>query len=254
MITVAVPYYRCPTLLPRAVGSLLDQTYGALRVVVVADGDEVPDLPADPRLTVYQLPANRGTYFATAVALAASESGWFSIHAADDWSEPDRFERLMAVSDGVEAVFGGSVQHNGSIVSQRAVRFQRGGRRPRHVGSIATGVYRVEALHRLGWWSHPEFRVAYDSMMVNLVLRHLRWRHLADEFGYHRVVRGDSLTRSTATGLSSEYRAAASARRSQLWNAYASRPQRMQPDPAVAAEVLAHAAQLRRSLWEAVAA
>lgn len=254
MLTVAVPFFGRPDLLPRAVSSLLEQTYRALRVVVVADGSATPPLPSDPRLTVYSLPENRGTYFATAVALAACDSGWFSIHAADDWSEPDRLERLMAVSADVDAVFGGSIQHNGRTVARRAAKFHRGGRRPRHVGSIATGVYRVEALRTLGWWSHPEFRVAYDSMMVNLVIRHLRWRHVAGEHGYHREVQADSLTRSPVTGLRSEYRAAATSRRSALWQRYADTPADMQPDPAVAAEVMAHAEQLRQQLWEAVAA
>lgn len=246
-LTVAIPFYGAPELLPRAVSSVLAQTYRDLQVVVIADGDEPPPLDVDDRLTVYALPENRGTYFATAVALAACETEWFTIHAADDWSDPDRLERLMRfATPDVDAVFGGSVQHQGSSVSIRRTAFHRGGRRPRHVGSIATGVFRTAAIRRLGWWSHPEFRVGYDSMMVNLVVRHLRWIHVPDEHGYHRVVRAGSLTRSRATGLTSAYRAEATARRAELWAQYADNPAAMQPDPDVAAEVLEHAGRLSR--------
>jgi len=254
-LTVIVPFHGAPELLGPCVASLLRQTYRDLRVVVIADGADVPPLPGDPRLAVYRLPHNRGVYFAQAVGLAACDSAWISIHAHDDWSEPDRFARLMqyATAD-VDAVFGGSVEHRGGAVRRRATRFERGGRRPRHIGSIATGVFRTEAVRGLGWWSHPDFRVGYDSMMTNLVVRHLRWVQVPDEFGYHRVVRSDSLTRSAATGLQSAYRTASSSRRAELWNAYADRPAEMPVTDATAAEVLAHAEQLRRQLWEAVAA
>lgn len=255
MITVVVPFYGAPELLAPCVQSLLGQTYRDLRVVVIADGVDVPPLPSDPRLAVYRLPENRGVYFAQALALAACDSEWFSIHAHDDWSDRDRFERLMQhATPEVDAVLGGSIEHRGATASPRRTKWHRGGRRPRHIGSIATGVFRTSALRELGWWSHPEFRVGYDSMMTNLVVRHLRWIHVPGEFGYHRVVRRDSLTRSPATGLRSEYRAASTSRRAALWNEYADRPALIPVADDVAADVLGHAEQLRRQLWEAVAA
>lgn len=254
-LTVVVPFFGAPELLEPCVRSLLGQTYRGMRVVVIADGVEPPPLAGDPRLHVYCLPENRGVYFVQAVALAACDSEWFSIHAHDDWSDRDRFERLMQyATDDVDAVLGGSLEHRGATSSVRRTKWERGGRHPRHIGSIATGVFRSSAVRALGWWSHPEFRVGYDSMMTNLVVRHLRWIHVADEFGYHRVVRRDSLTRSPATGLHSEYRAASSARRAVLWNEYADRPDQIPVAADVAADVLGHADQLRRQLWEAVAA
>ena len=248
-VTVAVPFFGRSDLVDRAVRSVLAQTYRDLVCVVIGDGQEAPlSKIRDSRLVVYNLPENRGTYFATAVALGACDTEWFTIHAADDWSEPDRFARLMAHTAAVDAVFGGSVQHEGRHVERRRVKFGRGGQRPRHVGSIATGLYRTAALKGFEWWSHPEFRVAYDSMMVNLVLRHLRWVHVPDEFGYHREVQQGSLTRSKSTGLHSEYRRLASQKRAELWERHKDDPAAMLIDPLLAAEVREHARRLREQL------
>lgn len=243
-LTVAMPYFGAPGLVGKAARSILEQTHHDLRLIIIGDGEHPSLSVSDPRLVVYTLPENRGTYFAQAVALAACDTEWFSIHAADDWSEPDRFSRLLAHGDEVDAVFGGSVQHSGQHQRIRPTRFDQAGDRPRHVGSVATGIYRTEAVKSLGWWSHPEFRVAYDSMMVNLVIRHLRWVHVPDEFGYHRVIRADSLTRSPRTGLHSRYRLEASQRRAELWDSFKDAPAQMQPDPVVAAEVMEHACRL----------
>jgi glycosyltransferase involved in cell wall biosynthesis len=254
VLTVAVPYYRAAGFIDVAVRSILNQTYRDLVCVVIGDGDEPPISHIhDSRLIIYTLPENHGTYFAQAVALAACQSDWFSIHAADDWSDPDRFGRLMAASSDVDAVFGGSVQHHGQIVTRRPVHFDKAGDRPRHVASIATAIVRTEAVQAFGWWSQPEFRVAYDSMMVNLVIRVLRWRHIPGEYGYHRIVRDDSLTRTPATGLNSAYRLEASARRADLWDRVIAAPQKdwpelLAPSPLVAAEVTEHAQRLREML------
>lgn len=254
MITVVVPYYAAAGFVDLAVRSILSQTYRDLRCVVIGDGETPPvEYMRDPRLVIYTLPQNHGTYYATAVALAACDTEWFSIHAADDWSERDRFARLITESDDVDVVFGGSVEHRGDRVSPRPVRFRKAGQRPVHVGSIATGIFRTEALRAFGWWAQPEYRVGYDSMMVNLALRVLRWRHIPGEYGYHRVIRGDSLTRDPATGIGSKYRHKSNVRRDALWNRVVAAPQDqwpalLAPSPELAVQVAADAERLRKML------
>lgn len=257
-LTVSVAYWRCPEHVGRAVESILAQTYRDLRLVVVGDGEPVPALPSDPRLVVLDLGTNRGPYYCDAVVLAACDTPWFTIHAADDWSDPDRFERLLGAADGVDAVFGGSLQHDGERVERRPVRFHKMTDELRHVGSIATGVYRTEALRRVGG-PHPDFRVTYDTMMVHLVWRGLRARHLPDEFGYHRVVRPDSLTRNPETGLNSDFRRQVRRRRDALWQRVIAAPVGdwpavLAPAPETAAAVARDAERLRALQREAVAA
>ncbi len=217
-ITVSMAYWHAAPYVERAVRSILEQTYTDLRLVVIGDGDRPPlDGIDDSRLTVLTLDENRGPYFCDAVVMAACDTEWFTIHAADDWSDPGRLSRLMEHAHGYDAVFGGSLQHRGRNVRRRRTRFDEAGDELKHVGSIATGIYRTEALRRIGAWPHPDFRVAYDTMLVHLVLRALRWTHVRGEYGYHRIWRPDSLTNAPTTGLGSDFRAEVVARRDALW-------------------------------------
>lgn len=99
-ITVSIPYFKARGYIRRAVNSILAQPHRRLRVVVVNDGDrvgpwrELADI-ADPRLVRFDHPENRNRYFADAVVLAATPDDWFATQDADDWSEPDRLERLI---------------------------------------------------------------------------------------------------------------------------------------------------------------
>ncbi len=246
-------YWHAGPYVEKAVRSILDQTYRDLRLVVIGDGEAPSIAITDERLTVLTLEENRGPYFCDAVVLSACQTEWFSIHAADDWSDKGRLAALMARADGYDAVFGGSLQHHGPRVKRRRTRFPQAGDELRHVGSIATGIYRTESLRRIGAWPHPDFRVAYDTMFVHLVLRALRWVQVPNEYGYHRLWRDDSLTKAPETGLSSPFRAATVARRDALWrqtiaNPVELWPQILTPSAGMAAQVQAEAARLRAIL------
>src|SRR5208282_5726799 len=81
--------------------SLLTQTHRSLTVVVINDGDLDPPWARlahiwDPRLVRFNLNANHGPYFATAVALNATSASFLLIQDADDWSSPNRVEVLLS--------------------------------------------------------------------------------------------------------------------------------------------------------------
>jgi glycosyltransferase involved in cell wall biosynthesis len=234
VITVSMAYWHCQPYVNKAVASILDQTYRDLRLVLVNDGDTPPKLSPrlreDSRLTVLNLTENRGPYYCDAVVLAACDSEWFTIHASDDWSKPDRLATLMAASKGYDVVWGGSVHHKRGITQERAVNFELAATENvlLHRGSIATGIYRTEAMCRAGA-PHPEYRMAYDTMMVHLLCRAHRWKHLPDEFGYQRVWRRDSLTKDPATGMHSPVRREYRTRRDELWRRVIAAPQEQWP-------------------------
>jgi glycosyltransferase involved in cell wall biosynthesis len=255
-LTVSMSYYRCQPFVQKAVASILDQSFTDLRLVLVNDGDTTPHLTSqqrmDPRLTVLDLEVNRGPYYCDAVVLAACDTPWFSIHASDDWSKPNRLATLMAASDGYDVVFGGSIHHKRRITNERETNFALAATEDvlLHRGSFCVGIFRTEALRRIGG-PHPDFRVAYDTMQVHLVCRALRWRHLPDEFGYQRVWRSDSLTKSPETGMHSPLRNEARARRDALWRRVIAAPQAewpalLAPSPEMAAQVAADAQRLRQ--------
>src|ERR1700692_1505713 len=94
-IVACIPYYDCRRYVRRAVLSLLSQTHSNITVVVVNDGDpkspwsELADI-RDPRLVRFDMTANHGPYFASAVVLNATTAPYFLVQDADDWSTPDR--------------------------------------------------------------------------------------------------------------------------------------------------------------------
>jgi glycosyltransferase involved in cell wall biosynthesis len=252
VITVSMAYWRCQPYVDQAVRSILGQTYRDLRLIVVNDGDVPPEgLPDDPRLVLLNLPDNNGPYYCDAVVLAACDTEWFTIHAADDWSNADRFARLMAAAGGHETVFGGSMQIKHGSLRPRPTDFAAAATSDvlLNRGSIATGIYRTEALRRTGA-PHPEFRMAYDTMMVHLICRGTSWIQVDDGFGYQRRWRTDSLTKAPETGMHSPVRIEARTRRDELWRRVIAAPQEewpalLAPAPALVEQLVADVEALR---------
>lgn len=195
-VLVAIPYFGCPGLVERAVRSILAQTVRDLALVVIGDGEEPPlGAVRDARLEVLTLPENRGPYFALSVALAASPHEWFSPHGADDWSDPEHLERLLAT--GGDAVATGAVWWHADdrvTVHRKDVGYE-------------VGIFKTDRLRALGGYN-PAERLSQDSLLLTL-LRMTGPVGLTNEPTYHRVIREGSLTQSPATKRGSPARKAA---------------------------------------------
>lgn len=224
-VTVSMPYHRCPGTLRRAVESVLAQTYRDVRVVVVNDGDHPPwrllHGITDPRLTCFDLPVNRGRYYADAVTLAACDNPWWAICDTDDWVEPHWLASMLtrARETGAGAVFGPQwIHHLGRSVKVEPVGplLERPGPVLRQLAHHA-GLYRTAVAREAGG-PHPGFRVGYDTLFVNLVAM-VATVACIDRPAYHRVARRDSLTRAPATGFGSILRTVSKARLEDLYTA-----------------------------------
>jgi glycosyltransferase involved in cell wall biosynthesis len=238
-VLVSMPYYGCPEQLPRAVASVLDQTHDDLVLCIIADGDEPPPLHRrDQRIVTYRLPHNHGAYFAQAVALEANPHQWYAPHGADDWTQPDHLERLLAVGEDV-VVTGCYWRHENG----RTKIVQR---------NLETGLFATRVLREIGGYN-PAERVGQDSMLLN-VLRHAgHTLHRTDVPTYHYVKRAGSLTKNADTGHGSAMRQATVARNRaiirQVRNAGTPaairRIRAAHVPPAVAEQVHRHAEKLR---------
>jgi glycosyltransferase involved in cell wall biosynthesis len=207
-VVVSVPYFRCRGYVHQALESVLGQTHENLTVVVINDGDPGPpwDLLADvddPRLVTFDLPRNRGRYFADQVVLAATNAPFLLIQDADDWSEPHRIEVLLRELRRAHAVaaFSASFRPPGRGGRIR-IAGAEGMHRPFgpkfvHRGNF-TGLYRTEVLRAVGGF-YAGFRVGFDSFLVNAVGM-TGPVAVCDEPLYHRRSRPDSLTAAPATG------------------------------------------------------
>jgi glycosyltransferase involved in cell wall biosynthesis len=99
-VVVSIPCFQSWDSVPRAVESILAQTYPDLLVVVTNDGDADPYWDAlshvdDPRLVRIDHAANRGRHFVDQVVLMARLGQYLLIQDAGGWSEPDRVRALL---------------------------------------------------------------------------------------------------------------------------------------------------------------
>lgn len=213
-ITVAIPYFRKRSYICKAVESILDQSYQDLLVVVVNDGDDEPPWKElahidDPRLIRFDLPVNKGPYFATAVMLYATPDTYFGIQDADDWSEPTRLERLMNVLQAEEASFVTSAGFKHAI-GESGPTVKRYDGFPSRGRSLTNrfnhhfmhhGLYQTEALYAIGGYD-AGLRYAYEMLLTNFILMTGKVAYV-DEPLYHRQILPDSVTTSKKSGFRS---------------------------------------------------
>lgn len=212
-LVVGMPTFNTPApLLKRAVESVLAQTLEDLALVVVNDGGEpLTALPRDDRLIVHELPENRGRYYADAVvvhAISARPDTFWSPHDADDWSEPERFEKLLpAALDGAAvAPYWRHVPRRPDAVQQpRRDAIAQPSHRFAHLVHWSSGAYTVERLERAGGL-HPGFRIGFDTLHT-LMIALTGPVAVHDEARFHWCRRlSGSLTSDPATRLGSRPR------------------------------------------------
>lgn len=224
LVTVSVPYYKVPPeAFRRAIESILAQTFTDFRLVITNDSDTTsPPWPViadltDPRIIRFDLPENRGRYFADAVALAACNTEWFAIHDADDEADPKWLELMLntAKPDDVAVL---AAQHVHARLQDGLVTTEI----PTGMGD---GALRFRA-HLAGLWRttwakktnmiHPEYRVAWDTLATSLP-------HIVGPYSvvtdpvYTRHRRADSLSNSSRTGHRSVVRRRAVDSMNTLW-------------------------------------
>jgi glycosyltransferase involved in cell wall biosynthesis len=110
-ITVLIGAYNHEATLPRAVASMLAQTVEDLELIVIDDGStdrsvEVAESLAagDSRARVLPMGENVGIARSLNAALREARAPVVAVQDADDWSEPQRLERQLAVLDAESEV------------------------------------------------------------------------------------------------------------------------------------------------------
>ncbi|TQM79003.1 glycosyl transferase family 2 [Saccharothrix saharensis] len=103
-VSVLMPTYRQAHFLPRAVGSLLDQTFRDWELIVVDDGstDDTADVIArwdDPRIKYHRLVRNEGLGYALGYALRAAVGTYVAYLPSDDHYDPHHLANAVAVLD-----------------------------------------------------------------------------------------------------------------------------------------------------------
>lgn len=231
---VSIPYYRCRAYIRRAVESVLAQTERDIVVVVANDGDPEPpwdlfsDL-SDPRLFRFELDKNRGPYFVHEVIRRAAPALYFVPHDADDYSAPNRIERLIAELESTDAIaatsmIGGDYLGMSHLEARRIVGEPKLQHRWCHIG-----IHRVFELGRLGGY-YGGARVGWDSLVMNVTALAGELRPgtrpesiaFVPETLYYRTERQHSLSKAPGTRATQAARDAMQAKYSEIlrWRGY----------------------------------
>lgn len=241
-VTVSMPCFGTRATIRRAVDAVLAQTMADLRLVVVCDGeplgDELADID-DPRLVVFELPENRGRYFADAVVLELCESPWFTVHDADDEADPHWLADMLATATKTAS----QLQY---VSTAQRVQARDGGFmiekvKPAVVRANLTHYAHMAGLWRTAWLRdelggfHPAYRVGYDTLLSQLARMHGVGADLAEPL-YTRYFRAGSLTTDRATGMRSAYRRDQRAKLVELLRRIKNAPDSVKPAQIIRAE------------------
>ena len=109
-VSVIVPVYNCAAFLPACIASLRAQTLRELEMIFVCDGspdDSLSILRAaqaeDARIRVIAFEQNRGVSAARNAALDAAQGEYVIFCDADDWVEPQMYQRLLEAAEAAHA-------------------------------------------------------------------------------------------------------------------------------------------------------
>ena len=127
LLSIIIPTYNRPDLLPRAVNSALAQTLENLEVIVVDDcSSKLVNLPEHPRLRIIRLPENKGGSAARNIGTEAAKGQWINFLDDDDELLPHMAEvSLKALQQSsllkpVGAISGIEVvNHEGKVIKTR---------------------------------------------------------------------------------------------------------------------------------------
>ena len=153
ILSVIIPVYNAAGFLPRCLDSLCGQTYSNLEMICVDDGSTdnsaaILDAYAakDDRIKVIHQ-ENAGVSAARNVGLAVASGDFVTFVDADDWLEPDAYEKVIAhMEEGVDMVcFGGVI--DGEIEQRRRENMEAyacmnfNGTTQSYLGVMRTNVY-----------------------------------------------------------------------------------------------------------------
>jgi hypothetical protein len=104
LLSVVLTSFNCDKYIDSSIKSVLTQTYHNLELIVVDDGSKDQTYKRaesiarnDPRIKLYRLDQNVGTYAAKNFGLTVAKGEFVAFQDADDWSHPERFQRCIQV-------------------------------------------------------------------------------------------------------------------------------------------------------------
>lgn len=213
LISVIIPIYNILEYLPRAVHSVMDQTYSNLEILLVDDGSTdgtgqlCEELAAqDPRIRVFHK-ENGGSSSARNYGLQRMQGEYVGFVDSDDYLEPDMYERLLG---GIRETGGDIVQigrneidKDGNLLPDICIppekevfysseEFLRELLLHRGDCSFCTKLLRADLLKG---WEFPEGKLNEDFLLLVRLLTRAKGVLSLPGYGYHVFYRVGSNSR-----------------------------------------------------------
>jgi glycosyltransferase involved in cell wall biosynthesis len=127
-VSAVIPSHNRAALVPRAITSVLHQTFRNLELIVVDDGSTDATTAAvarfdDPRVRYIRLPKNNGQWYAENVGIAQARGEWVAFLDDDDEWLPEKLAKLLARAEraGASVVYSRKLRigYEGPILPKR---------------------------------------------------------------------------------------------------------------------------------------
>ncbi|MDR5674215.1 glycosyltransferase family 2 protein [Halalkaliarchaeum sp. AArc-GB] len=191
--SVITATYNRATTLPRAIESVLSQSFGDFEYIIVDDGsddgtEEVVEEYDDDRIKYIQLQNNRGANIARNIGIKKASGNYISILDSDDEYHPKRLEktisRLNSLSDEFGAVYHSyqRVQDNQMLGVRRTKNQELTLDDLRHgneIGSFLAVTFRSEVFEEVGILDE-EMVAGQDYEFYLRMAKHFKFKGISD--------------------------------------------------------------------------
>jgi glycosyltransferase involved in cell wall biosynthesis len=214
-VLALIPHYQCEEWLDDALASLGEQTRPLDGIVVIDDASDAPPLEIvarHPRVTLLHAERNVGPYRLVQQVIEETDYDAYLFQDADDWSAPERLERLLAAGERTGAELIGTQEIRvfceepevAPIAWPLDVEREFGAKPTAFPLLHPTSIVTRDLLVELGGFASG-LRFSGDAELLRRARFVAKVANVADH-GYYRRIRENSLTTASATGLRSPVR------------------------------------------------
>ncbi len=209
-VLVLIPHFKCEEWLDDALSSLVAQTRPPDGIVVIDDASDTPPVELvarHPEVTLLHAAENVGPYRLIQQVIDDTDYDAYLFQDADDWSAPDRLEKLLegAAATGAELIGSQEIRIFCDEPEAVPIQWPLDGNTPFQVVPTAftclhpTSLVSSDLLKAVGGFSSG-LRFGGDAEF----LRRAHWIATVanvPSYGYLRRIRQDSLTTAPATAI-----------------------------------------------------
>ena len=195
-----MPVYNEERLLKRAVHSVLEQTHANFKLIIINDGSTDNTLPEaekflyDKRVKVINNKENLGCYYSRNLGLNFMESGeydFYTIHDADDFSQPTRFEETLLEfnkNKNILSVYNYALRIGGESPEWHNLPFEP-------TPDIAHAFFKKDAFNILGYFDNMTFGAdqEYWERLKLFCYRNTSYIYLISKVLYYAEMTGKNM-------------------------------------------------------------